>query len=67
MWYLLETIWNWLDGFIRGAIVYVSCDYCSYELNEKEIAYFSNDGLLKNMLDHPCPVKDRRHLTMISR
>jgi hypothetical protein len=68
MWYFLQSLWAWLDGFIYGKVVYVSCDYCPYQLGKKELSTFSDEGkLVETMLNHSCSVKSRSQLAVVSR
>lgn len=58
----------WLNCFIFGRVVRVECEYCSYALLEDDCdAFEDEDAFIDAVLEHPCPVKSRRQLRMVSR
>ena len=65
---LLKWLWEWLDAFIFGKVVRMECEYCSYTMQEREIdAFEDEDALIEDVLVHPCHVKSRRQIQMVSR
>lgn len=63
----LEWLWVWLDCFIFGKLIRVECQYCSYTLLENQLdAFDDEDALLDAVFEHPCHVKSRLQLTMVS-
>ena len=66
------TLWNWLcnwiDGFINGELVSISCEYCPFAINENELSHYPDESaILVAALEHDCPVESRRQMEMVSR